>query len=77
MWFENGKKVDKYSGPRSLDDLKAYAEERSQTKGDAKAADKVETKEDGEGAAVLQLTSESFAQAIEKGVTFVKFYAPW
>lgn len=78
LWFENGKKVDKYSGPRSLDDLKAYAEERSSAKGEARPAEKeAEPKEDGEGAAVLQLTSESFPQTIEKGVTFIKFYAPW
>lgn len=75
LWLENGKKVDKYSGPRSLDDLKAYIEQRTSGEDDgaAKPAEKVELKEDGEGAAVLQLTTDSFPQAIEKGVTFIKF----
>lgn len=75
LWLEDGKKVDKYSGPRSLEDLKAYVDQR--TSGEAQPAEKVEAKEDGEGAAILQLTTESFPQSIETGVTFVKFYAPW
>ncbi|CRK96813.1 CLUMA_CG009948, isoform B [Clunio marinus] len=77
LWFENGKKVDKYTGPRSLQDLKAYVEQRSSGEGGEKEAEKVEVKEDGEGAAVLQLTLDSFKQSIESGVTFVKFFAPW
>lgn len=77
LWFEGGKKVDKYSGPRSLEDLKAYVEEKSSAKGDDKPAEKLEPKEEGEGAAVLQLTTDNFSQVIEKGITFIKFYAPW
>lgn len=78
LWLENGKKVDKYSGPRSLDDLKSYVEQRTSGEdSEKKPAEKTEVKEDGEGAAVLQLTSENFPQGIEKGVTFVKFFAPW
>lgn len=75
LWFENGKKVDKYSGPRSLDDLKAYVEQRSSGEdgSDEKPAEKSEPKEDGEGAAVLQLTTDSFLPVIEKGTTFIKF----
>jgi thioredoxin domain-containing protein 5 len=78
LWFEGGKKVDKYSGPRSLEDLKSYVDQRGSGEGGDKPIEKpAEVKEDGEGAAVLQFTTESFAQGIEKGVTFVKFYAPW
>jgi len=76
LWFENGKKIDKYSGPRSLDDLKAYVEQRTSSEGEVKPAENVELKEDSEGA-VLQLTAVSFPQTIEKGITFIKFYAPW
>lgn len=72
LWFENGKKIDKYSGPRSLDDLKAYVEQRTSSEGEAKPSENVELKEDSEGA-VLQLTSVSFPQTIEKGITFIKF----
>lgn len=78
LWLENGKKVDKYSGPRSLDDLKAYVVQRSSADGGDKPEEKAaEVKEDGEGAAVLQLSLDSFSQGIETGVTFVKFFAPW
>lgn len=75
LWIENGKKIDKYSGPRTLEDLKAYVERRSAGEKPAEA-EKVEPKEEGEGAAVLQLVTETFGKGIEKGVTFVKFYAP-
>lgn len=77
MWLEDGKKVDKYSGPRSIEDLKAYIEQRTSGEGEAKPTEKFEVNEDGEGAAILQLTTESFPQSIDTGVTFVKFYAPW
>jgi thioredoxin domain-containing protein 5 len=77
LWLENGKKVDKYSGPRSIDDFKAYIEQRSSGEGAAKTTEKTVVKEDGEGVAVLQLTGDSFPQTIESGVTFIKFYAPW
>lgn len=75
LWFENGKKIDKYAGPRSFEDLKAYVEKRSAS--DEKVAEQAVVKEDVEGVAVLQFTYESFKQGIEKGVTFVKFFAPW
>lgn len=75
LWIENGKKIDKYSGPRTLEDLKAYVERRSAGEKPAEV-EKVEPKEEGEGAAVVQLMTETFAKGIEKGVTFVKFYAP-
>lgn len=77
LWLENGKKVDKYGGPRSIEDLKAYVEQRASAEGEAKPVEKVEVKEDGEGAAVLQLTADNFPQGVEKGVTFIKFFAPW
>jgi len=79
LWLENGKKVDKYSGQRSIEDLKAYVEQKASGGGTAEkpAEEKVEIKEEGEGAAVLQLTADNFPQGIEKGVTFIKFFAPW
>lgn len=60
-----------------MDDLKTYVEQRSKVEdGDKPAAKPVEVKEDGEGAAVLQLSLDNFPQGIETGVTFIKFYAP-
>lgn len=77
LWLENGKKVDKYSGPRSIEDLKAYVEQRASAEDGEKPVEKVEVKEDGEGVAVLQLTTDNFPQGVETGITFVKFFAPW
>ncbi|XP_055390111.1 thioredoxin domain-containing protein 5 [Condylostylus longicornis] len=66
LWFKDGEKVEKYSGSRSLEDFKAYI-----------------TKMMGEDAVeqfppeVSVLNSENFYQMVNKGYTFVKFYAPW
>lgn len=73
LWLEDGKKIDKYTGPRSLDDLKIYVEQRSS----ADAVPEKEVKEEGQGAAVLQLTTDNFSSHIETGVIFIKFFAPW
>jgi thioredoxin domain-containing protein 5 len=71
---EGGKRVDKYTGPRTIDDFKSYIVQRSTGE---KPTEKAPAADDGEGAAVLQLTAESFQQGIESGVAFIKFYAPW
>lgn len=77
LWIVDGKRVEKYTGQRSLDDLKSYVEKsagiivkRAAEPDAAQAQIKVDE-------AVLQLTTQSFEHAIEKGVTFVKFFAPW
>lgn len=77
LWIVDGKRVEKYTGQRSLDDLKAYVEKsagiivkRAAEAEPQHAQIKVEE-------AVLQLTTQSFDHAVEKGVTFVKFFAPW
>lgn len=77
LWIVDGKRVEKYTGQRSLDALKSYVEKsagivvkRAAEPDVAQAQIKVEE-------AVLQLTTQSFDHAIEKGVTFVKFFAPW
>lgn len=77
LWIVDGKRVEKYTGQRALDDLKSYVEKsagiivkRSAEPEEQQAQIKVEE-------AVLQLTTQSFDHAIEKGVTFVKFFAPW
>ncbi|GAB0094447.1 Thioredoxin domain-containing protein 5 homolog [Sergentomyia squamirostris] len=75
LWIEDGKKVEKYSGGRSLEDLKAYVEKML---GDeAQPAKKDDTEKEEPTQVTLQLTGDSFEHAIEKGVTFVKFFAPW
>lgn len=73
MWIEDGKKIEKYSGSRSHDDLKAYVEKMLGT-----APSKSEKNESAEEVSpVVQLTGLNFEHATEAGVTFVKFFAPW
>lgn len=76
LWIVDGKKVEKYTGARSLDDLKAYVEKSAGTE---KAQEEVVAPKshDTEEVGVLQLTTDSFQHGIEKGVTLVKFFAPW
>lgn len=78
LWLEDGKKVDKYSGPRTVEDLKEYVEKRLGSKGEEQVKEEEkEATEDSEGAAVLSLTGDNFAQVIKDDVVFIKFFAPW
>lgn len=80
LWLEGGKKVDKYSGPRTVEDLKSYVETRlassKGSEGKAKDADKKDS-EEGEADVVVALNPDSFKQVIQNDITFVKFFAPW
>uniref|UniRef100_A0A182PAW6 Thioredoxin domain-containing protein n=1 Tax=Anopheles epiroticus TaxID=199890 RepID=A0A182PAW6_9DIPT len=89
LWIEDGKKIEKYTGPRTHADLRQYvARMAGGLQADGEGADEGEKKPaDGtlEGGAerednrsvVVQLTEGDFASAIASGVTVVKFYAPW
>ncbi|CAL7952314.1 unnamed protein product [Xylocopa violacea] len=75
LWIEDGKKVDKYTGQRTHEDLKAYV-----TKMLGKENDQANVKTDSPDSAthaVLSLTGESFEHGIANGISFVKFFAPW
>ncbi|XP_076239599.1 thioredoxin domain-containing protein pretaporter [Calliopsis andreniformis] len=75
LWIEDGKKVDKYSGQRTHEELKAYVSRML-----GKSDDQVNVKTDSSDStthAVLSLTGDSFKHGIEKGISFVKFFAPW
>lgn len=78
LWIEDGKKVEKYSGARTHEDLKAYVEKMAGTQ---KTPEDNATKEDEKleepQQMVIQLTGDDFERGIEKGLTFVKFFAPW
>lgn len=74
LWIVDGKKIEKYTGARSLSDLKAYVEK---TAGVSAIEDEPKVQDAAQQAVVLQLTTDSFEHAVEKGVTFVKFFAPW
>ncbi|XP_066581496.1 thioredoxin domain-containing protein 5 homolog [Prorops nasuta] len=75
LWIEDGKKIDKYTGQRNHEELKLYVETMLD-KSAEKEAFKDENR-DGSTQSVLSLTGDSFNHGIEKGVTFVKFFAPW
>lgn len=81
LWLQDGKKVDRYSGPRTIEDFKAYIEQRTNLKKDGDEDEKEEVKkdivEDGEGGAVVQMSGDNFHQIIEKDLTFVALTASW
>uniref|UniRef100_A0A2M3Z260 Putative disulfide-isomerase tiga n=1 Tax=Anopheles braziliensis TaxID=58242 RepID=A0A2M3Z260_9DIPT len=83
LWIEDGKKIEKYTGPRSHDELKQYVSRMAgglQGAGiDGADGAKVEgaEKDNTSSSVVVQLGERDFAHAITRGVTVVKFYAPW
>lgn len=72
LWIVDGQKVEKYSGDRSIEDLKAYVSQQL-------GVHLVDTEDEAPtiSNAVAQLSKENFEHVIEKGLTFVKFFAPW
>lgn len=74
LFLKDGKKVEKYSGSRTIEGFKAFIEEK--TASERKEPEKAE-EATVEEISVLQLTGNSFNHGIEKGVTIVKFFAPW
>ncbi|XP_006270971.3 thioredoxin domain-containing protein 5 [Alligator mississippiensis] len=83
LWFTNGEKADQYKGKRDLDSLKEYVDSQLQNSKKAPAADKPpEGQQQPPGPihvdpTVLSLSEKDFDQTVAKGVTFIKFYAPW
>jgi len=77
LWIVDGKRVEKYTGQRSLDDLKSYVEKSAGIIVKRSAEPEAQHAQIKVEEAVLQLTTQSFEHAIEEGVTFVKFFAPW
>lgn len=75
LWIEDGKKIDKYTGQRSHEELKAYVSTMLGKNTDVNEDKKEDT--EGKVDAVFTLTGESFKHGVEKGVTFIKFFAPW
>ncbi|XP_020280048.1 thioredoxin domain-containing protein 5 homolog [Pseudomyrmex gracilis] len=75
LWIEDGKKVDKYTGQRTHEDLKAYV--LMMLFKNADEANQKSENANGAAHAILSLTADSFKHGVEKGLTFVKFFAPW
>lgn len=76
LWFENGKKIDKYSGERSQEQLQEYINKMLQ-KNSVVPDDDTQEPAEGLVQSVFSLTGDSFQHGIEKGVTFIEFFAPW
>ncbi|XP_067118624.1 thioredoxin domain-containing protein 5 [Centruroides vittatus] len=80
LWIVDGKKVEKYEGSRTHEDLKLYVSKMKEREFGS-------NKDSVEGAipesvsrpemAIIQLTENDFEETIETGVTFIKFFAPW
>uniref|UniRef100_A0A182QGR4 Thioredoxin domain-containing protein n=1 Tax=Anopheles farauti TaxID=69004 RepID=A0A182QGR4_9DIPT len=92
LWIEDGKKIEKYTGPRTHADLKQYVAkmagglQQQQQEGEGAAPDSAKpagatleggADRDDNRSVVVQLTDSDFAGTIAHGVTVVKFYAPW
>ncbi|MBN3321007.1 TXND5 protein, partial [Atractosteus spatula] len=83
LWFKDGEKADQYRGKRDLDSLKEFVD--SQLKAAAEAPEDLQPNEPvqqaeepaEEESGVLTLTESNFDDTVSKGLTFVKFYAPW
>lgn len=75
LWIEDGKKKDKYTGQRSHEDLKAYVS--TMLGKSAEGDDSEENDADRLIPSVSVLTGETFDHGVEKGISFVKFFAPW
>uniref|UniRef100_W5N6P2 protein disulfide-isomerase n=1 Tax=Lepisosteus oculatus TaxID=7918 RepID=W5N6P2_LEPOC len=83
LWFKDGEKADQYRGKRDLDSLKEFVD--SQLKAAAEAPEDLQPNEPvqqaeepaEEESSVLTLTESNFDDTVSKGLTFVKFYAPW
>ncbi|XP_022904221.1 thioredoxin domain-containing protein 5 homolog [Onthophagus taurus] len=73
LWFEDGKKIQKYQGSRTHEDLKSFVGKMMGSENEVE-----NPKGDGRGESpVVILNGKSFDSGIEKGFAFVKFFAPW
>lgn len=80
LFFRDGQKVDKYAGARDLDVFKIYVNkmigaEEEEEEGEEEKVPEKPTQDDKVGP--VELNEKTFKETVAKGVTFVKFYAPW
>ncbi|XP_063244147.1 thioredoxin domain-containing protein 5 homolog [Bacillus rossius redtenbacheri] len=69
LWIEDGKKVEKYQGQRTHEELKEFV---ARMIGDEDADAHVVAEQP-----VISYSADNFEHGIAKGITFIKFFAPW
>ncbi|KAG1953769.1 thioredoxin domain-containing protein 5 [Pimephales promelas] len=86
LFFSDGEKVDQYRGKRDLDSFKEFVD--NQVKAAESKDEPVIKEEQGkeippsaapeeQESNVLVLTESNFDETVAKGLSFIKFYAPW
>ncbi|KAK2869869.1 hypothetical protein Q8A67_024261 [Cirrhinus molitorella] len=86
LFFTDGEKIDQYRGKRDLDSFKEFVDNHLKA---AESKDEPVKEEDHaqeippsaepekQESNVLVLTEDNFEETVAKGLSFIKFYAPW
>ncbi|XP_026093566.1 thioredoxin domain-containing protein 5-like isoform X2 [Carassius auratus] len=86
LFFTDGEKIDQYRGKRDLDSFKEFvdnhvkaAESKDEPAKEEEPSDEIppSAEPDKEESNVLVLTESNFEETVAKGLSFIKFYAPW
>lgn len=74
LWIEDGKKVEKYQGQRTDEDLKAFVIHKL---GSSFSVSAEGTTEPEPSSPVVSYSGDNFEHGISVGISFTKFFAPW
>ncbi|KAK7118128.1 hypothetical protein R3I94_021839 [Phoxinus phoxinus] len=86
LFFSDGEKIDQYRGKRDLDSFKEFvdnqvkaAESKDEPVIEEEQAQEIPPSAEPEEqeSNVLVLTESNFDETVAKGLSFIKFYAPW